>query len=41
MREWVGGVFERMRGEDGGEENEVKMLVVGILIKLSEVVERY
>ncbi|KAK0392790.1 hypothetical protein NLU13_2285 [Sarocladium strictum] len=40
-REWVGGVFERTRGEDGGEENEVKMLAAGILIKLSEAVERY
>ncbi|KAH8180073.1 telomere length regulation protein [Sarocladium implicatum] len=40
-REWVGGVFERTRGEDGGEENEVKMLAAGILIRISEAVERY
>ncbi|XWW97230.1 hypothetical protein V2A60_005212 [Cordyceps javanica] len=41
-REWVAGVFERIRGDDaGGEENDVKMLAAGVLIKLGEVVERY
>lgn len=43
-REWVGGVFERIRGDDasgGGEENDVKMLAAGVLIKLGEAVERY
>lgn len=40
-REWVGGVFERTRGEDGGEENEVKMLAAGVLIKLGEAIEKY
>ncbi|TQV99770.1 Telomere length regulation protein [Cordyceps javanica] len=41
-REWVAGVFERIRGDDAaGEENDVKMLAAGVLIKLGEVVERY
>lgn len=40
-REWVGGVFARVRGEDGGEENDVKMLAAGVLIKLGEAVEKY
>lgn len=41
-REWVGGVFERIRGDDaGGEENDVKMLAAGVLIKLGEAVEKY
>lgn len=40
-REWVSGVFERTRGGDGGEENDVKMLAAGVLIKLGEAVEQY
>ncbi|KAG6007411.1 hypothetical protein E4U21_006000 [Claviceps maximensis] len=40
-REWVSGVFERTRGEDGGDENDVKMLAAGVLIKLGEVIETY
>ena len=40
-REWVSGVFERTRGEDGGEENNVKMLAAGVLIRLGEAIERY
>ncbi|KAK5990499.1 DNA replication checkpoint tel2-like protein [Cladobotryum mycophilum] len=40
-REWVGGVFHRTRGEDGGEENEVKMLAAGVLIRLGEAIEQY
>ncbi|KAM6531736.1 telomere binding protein [Fusarium solani] len=40
-REWVAMVFERTRGEDGGEENEVKMLAAGVLIKLGEAIEKY
>ncbi|KAF7563475.1 hypothetical protein G7046_g603 [Stylonectria norvegica] len=40
-REWVAGVFERTRGEDGGEENEVKMLAAGVLIRLGEAIEKY
>ena len=40
-REWVSGVFERTRGGDGGEENDVKMLAAGVLIKLGEAIEKY
>ncbi|KAJ6446165.1 sister chromatid separation protein (Src1) [Purpureocillium lavendulum] len=41
-REWVSGVFERTRGgDDGGEENHVKMLAAGVLIKLGEAIEKY
>ncbi|KLO96380.1 TEL2 Protein involved in controlling telomere length and position effect [Fusarium fujikuroi] len=40
-REWVAIVFEKTRGEDGGEENEVKMLAAGVLIRLGEAIERY
>ncbi|GAO20020.1 hypothetical protein UVI_02064200 [Ustilaginoidea virens] len=39
-RDWVSGVFERIRGEDGGEENDVKMLAAGVLIKLGDMIER-
>ncbi|KYK56858.1 hypothetical protein DCS_03864 [Drechmeria coniospora] len=40
-REWVSGVFERTRGDDGGEENEVKMLSAGVLIKIGEAIEAF
>ncbi|PHH92338.1 hypothetical protein CDD83_7826 [Cordyceps sp. RAO-2017] len=40
-REWVGAVFERTRGDDGGVENEVKMLAAGVLIKLGEAIEKF
>lgn len=40
-REWVALVFEKTRGEDGGEENDVKMLAAGVLIRLGEAIERY
>lgn len=40
-QEWVGAVFSGTRGEDGGEENEVKMLAAGILITLREAMEKY
>lgn len=40
-REWVAMVFERTRGGDGGEENDVKMLAAGVLIKIGEMVEKY
>ncbi|KAI2606686.1 telomere length regulation protein-domain-containing protein [Hypoxylon sp. NC1633] len=47
--EWVGGVFANLRGGDvggeeggaGGEENEVKMLAAGVLIRLREAVDKY
>ena len=37
MQEWVGGVFERAPKDDEG----VRMLAAGIMIKLGEVTERY
>ena len=40
-RQWVGQVFNGIRGEDGGEENEVKMLAAGVLIRIGEAIERY
>ncbi|KAK7426189.1 telomere binding protein [Neonectria magnoliae] len=40
-REWISLVFERTRGEDGGEENEVKMLAAGVLIRLGEAIEKF
>lgn len=40
-REWVAVVFERTRGDDGGEENEVKMLAAGVLIRIGEAIEKY
>ncbi|KAF4998463.1 hypothetical protein FGRMN_3152 [Fusarium graminum] len=40
-REWVAMVFEKTRGEDGGEENDVKMLAAGVLIRLGEAIEKY
>ncbi|KAI0596625.1 telomere length regulation protein-domain-containing protein [Biscogniauxia sp. FL1348] len=40
--EWVSGVFESTPGGDGGgEENQVKMLAAGVLIRLREAVEKY
>ncbi|KAG5983783.1 hypothetical protein E4U55_007182 [Claviceps digitariae] len=40
-REWVSSVFDRTRGQDGGDENDTKMLAAGILIKLGHVIETY
>ena len=46
--EWVGAVFEGTRGGDSeggglgaGEENEVKMLAAGVLVRLREAVDKY
>ncbi|KAI3322026.1 telomere length regulation protein-domain-containing protein [Xylariaceae sp. AK1471] len=40
--EWVGNVFHNTRGGDGGgEENDVKMLAAGALIRLREAVDKY
>jgi telomere length regulation protein len=41
--EWVSGIFEGTRGDDGGkgDENEVKMLSAAVLIRLREGVEKY
>lgn len=40
-RDWASRVFERIRGGDGGDENDVKMLAAGVLIKLGEAIEKY
>ncbi|KAF9879743.1 telomere length regulation protein [Colletotrichum karsti] len=40
-QEWVSGIFNGTRGEDGGEENDVKMLAAAVLIKLQEATEKY
>ena len=41
-QEWVGVVFEGLRGGDGGkEEEQVKMLAAGVLVKLGEAMEEY
>ncbi|KAK1467940.1 telomere length regulation protein [Colletotrichum cuscutae] len=40
-QEWVSGVFNGTRGDDGGEENNVKMLSAAVLIKLQEATEKY
>ncbi|KAK8138513.1 telomere length regulation protein [Apiospora sp. TS-2023a] len=42
--EWVSGVFDRTRGGDqggNGEENQLKMMAAGVLIRLREMVEKY
>lgn len=43
--EWVNSIFSNTRGGDtgegGGEENEVKMLAAGVLIRLREAVDKY
>ncbi|KAJ0371468.1 hypothetical protein COL154_000985 [Colletotrichum chrysophilum] len=40
-QDWVSGIFNNTRGEDGGEENDVKMLAAAVLIKLQEATEKY
>ncbi|KAJ0168806.1 DNA replication checkpoint protein tel2 [Colletotrichum tanaceti] len=40
-QEWVSGVFSGTRGDDGGEESDVKMLSAAVLIKLQEATEKY
>ncbi|ROT37249.1 telomere length regulation protein [Sodiomyces alkalinus F11] len=40
-QEWVGAVFNGTRGEDRGEENDVKMLAAGVLVTLREAMEKY
>ncbi|KAH8676088.1 telomere length regulation protein-domain-containing protein [Xylariales sp. PMI_506] len=42
--EWVSGVFDHTRGGDdggSGEENQVKMMAAGVLIRLREAMEKY
>lgn len=38
-QEWVEGVFGRLRGN--GEEERVRMLAAGVLVRIREVVEKY
>ncbi|KAK4240795.1 telomere length regulation protein-domain-containing protein [Achaetomium macrosporum] len=41
-QEWVANVFGGLRGGDeGGEEEQVKMLAAGVLVRLKEGVEKY
>jgi telomere length regulation protein len=41
-QEWVASVFGGLRGGDeGGEEEQVKMLAAGVLVRLREGVEKY
>ncbi|KAL9949043.1 telomere binding protein [Verticillium nonalfalfae] len=40
-QEWVSGIFNGTRGDDGGQENQVKMLSAGVLITLQEAMERH
>ncbi|KAL2261164.1 hypothetical protein VTK26DRAFT_4617 [Humicola hyalothermophila] len=41
-QEWVAGVFAGLRGGDeGGEEEQVKGLAAGVLVKLREAVEKW
>ncbi|KAK1985623.1 telomere length regulation protein [Colletotrichum cereale] len=40
-QEWLSGVFNGTHGEGGGEENDVKMLSAGVLVKLQEATEKY
>ncbi|KAK4044461.1 telomere length regulation protein-domain-containing protein [Parachaetomium inaequale] len=41
-QEWVAGVFGGLRGGDeGGEEERVKVLAAGVLVRLREGVEKY
>ncbi|KAH7034809.1 telomere length regulation protein [Microdochium trichocladiopsis] len=42
--EWVSNVFDNTRGGDeagGGEENQVKMMAAGVLIRLREAIEKH
>ncbi|AEO66161.1 uncharacterized protein THITE_2114059 [Thermothielavioides terrestris NRRL 8126] len=41
-QEWVAGVFGGLRGGDeGGEEEQVKMLAAGVLVRLREAIEKW
>ena len=40
-QEWVAGVFNSIRGGDGGDEEQVKMLAAGVLVRLNEGMEKY
>lgn len=40
-QEWVAQIFGGIRGEDGGEENDVKMLAAGVLIRIREGMDKH
>ncbi|ORY08854.1 telomere length regulation protein-domain-containing protein [Clohesyomyces aquaticus] len=41
-REWVRGVFEGLGGgEEGGEDEKVRVLAAGVILRCQEVVEKY
>lgn len=40
-QEWVAQIFSGTRGEDGGEENDVKMLAAGVLIRIREGMDKH
>jgi len=40
-QEWVAGVFQGLRGGDRSEEEQVKMLAAGVLVRLREGIEKY
>ncbi|POS79757.1 telomere length regulation protein [Diaporthe helianthi] len=40
-QEWVAQIFAGTRGEDGGEENDVKMLAAGVLIRIREGMDKH
>lgn len=40
-QEWVAQIFSSTRGEDGGEENDVKMLAAGVLIRIREGMDKH
>lgn len=40
-QEWVAQIFGNTRGEDGGEENDVKMLAAGVLIRIREGMDKH
>lgn len=39
--EWVGSIFNGLRGDSGGEESQTKTLAAGVLITLQEAMEKY
>ncbi|KKY34113.1 putative telomere length regulation protein [Diaporthe ampelina] len=40
-QEWVAQIFCGTRGEDGGEENDVKMLAAGVLMRIREGMDKH
>ncbi|KAK4221750.1 telomere length regulation protein-domain-containing protein [Podospora fimiseda] len=41
-QEWTAGIFSHLRGGDeGGEEEQVKMLAAGVLVRLGEGIEKH